>query len=229
MRRYFFLISLFISTVQISAQQLNIPNFAWASHPMKINSISRLPDATVIELSLTNKRSSGGSFCADKNIYILDVLSGKKYYMNNSKGIPVCPDTYKFKNINEVLTFQLYFPPIAENIKYINIIEDCDNYCFSISGVILNKEQNKDINLAYQYYAEQKFDFAIFAFKKVAENYSDYPFGKFYIDLIQIYIEKNDIANAKIWYHKLKTANFIDKDQVLKYLQNTNYYNQLVF
>jgi len=228
MRKYFFLISLFIFTIQVSAQQLDIPNFAWASHPMKINSIKKLQDATVIELSLTNQRTSGGSFCADKNIYIVDVLSGKKYFMNYSKGIPVCPDSYKFTGVGEVLTFQLYFPPIDAKTKYINIVENCDNYCFSISGVILDEGLNKDINLAYQYYTEEKLDFAIFAFKKAVEN-TDYPFGKFYIDLIQIYVEKNDINNAKIWFNKLKSGNFIDKNEVLHHLQNTKYYNRLVF
>lgn len=229
MKKFIFSLIFLIAGLQVSAQQLDIPNFAWATHPMKINKIERTGNATVVELSITNQKASGGNFCTDKNIYIMDVLSGKKYFMNYSKGIPVCPDTYKFTGIGEILTFQLYFPPIDTKTKYINIIENCDNYCFSITGVILNKEFNEDINLGYQYYKENKLDFAVFAFKKAVEKYPDYPFGKFYIDLIQVYIENNDIANAKIWYNKLKSSNFIDKNEVLHQLQNTAFYNQLVF
>ncbi len=229
MKKFIFSLIFLITGLQVGAQQLNIPNFAWATHPMKINKIERMGDVTVVELSITNQKASGGSFCADKNIYIMDVLSGKKYHLLYSKGIPVCPDSYKFAGIGEVLTFQLYFPPVDTKTKYINIVENCDNYCFSISGVILNKDLNEDINLAYQYYKENKLDFAIFAFKKAVEKYPDYPFGKFYIDLIQVYIEKNDVANAKIWYNKLKSSNFIDKNEVLHQLQNAAFYNQLVF
>lgn len=215
--------------LQIGAQQLNIPNFAWATHPMKINKIEQLADLTVVELSITNQLASGGSFCANKNIYLMDVLSGKKYYLLYSKGIPVCPDKYEFTAIGEILTFQLYFPSVDSKTKYINIIENCNNYCFSISGIILNKALNEDINLAYQYYKENKLDFAVFAFKKALEEYPDYPFGKFYIDLIQVYVEKNDLTNAKSWYKKLKSSNFIDREEVLHQLQKASFYSQLIF
>ena len=215
--------------LQISAQQLNMPNFAWASHPMRINKIEQTSNATIIELSITNQRALGGSFCADKNIYIMDVLSGKKYYMQYSKGIPVCPDNYKFSSVGEELSFQLYFPKLPPDIKYINIIEDCNNYCFSISGVILSNEFNSDVNLGYQYYTEDKTDFALFAFKKVIENYPDYPFGKFYLNIIQIYAEKGDYSNAKIWFNKLKALNFLDKATLMEQLQKAPYYSKLIF
>ena len=225
----FILLLFTFSSFQVLAQQLDIPNFAWASHPMTINKIERLADVTVVELSITNKRESGGSFCADKNIYIVDVLSGKKYHLLYSSGIPVCPDSYRFASAGEVLTFQLFFPAIPAETKYINIIEGCTDYCFSISGVILSKEFNEDINLGYQYYQENKLDFALFAFKKAIEKYPDYPFGKFYMNIIHIYAEKGDYTNAKLWYNKLKTLNFQDKNTIMEQLKKAPYYTKLIF
>ncbi len=213
----------------VDAQQLIIPNFAWATHPMQINKIERLGDVTVVELSITNQRTSGGSFCADKDIYIQDVLNGRKYNLLYSKGIPVCPDSYRFSRAGEVLTFQLYFPALDANTKYVNIVENCTEYCFRISGIILLDDFNKDINLGYQYYGENKNEFALYAFKKAIEKYSDYPYGKFYLNIIHIYAELGDFANAKLWYDKLNTINFVDKNQVMEQLQKAPYYNKLVF
>ncbi len=119
----------------------------------------------------------------------------------------------------------------GENSPGANYIPDLDipEADIPLEDIIPEQFLNEDINLAYQYYKENKLDFAIFAFKKAVEKYPDYPFGKFYIDLIQVYIEKNDVANAKIWYNKLKSSNFIDKNEVLHQLQNAAFYNQLVF
>ena len=219
---------IFVSFLGV-AQQLNTPNFAWASHPMTINKIEQKANTTVIELSITNKRTSGGNFCASKNIYIKDILTGKIYNLLYSKGIPVCPYSYKFENAGEVLNFQLFFPKLDMNTKYIDIIENCNEHCFSINGIILSHDFNSDINLGYNYYNDNKLDFAVFAFKKAIEKYPDYPFGKWYINLIQVYAEKGDIAQAKVWFNKLKASKFIDKDKAIHLLQEAPFYKDLIF
>ena len=199
-----------------------------ASHPMRITKIEQLPTSTLIELSIENQ-SPTGSFCADKDIFVQDVLSGIKTQMISSKGIPVCPSKYQFKEVGETLTFQLYFPKISTAFKYLTLVENCDNYCFSVIGIILDKDFNKEIDLGYEYYEAGKLDFALAAFKQAIKNHPEYPFAFLYLNVIQINIEKGDVEKAKKWYNKLNSSNFKDKQQVLDRIKQQSYYTKLLF
>jgi hypothetical protein len=208
------------------SQKLIRPNFALASHPMKVIKISHTTNETIIELSIENQIEYG-SFCADKNIYVQDVLTGKKHYLTKSEGIPVCPDVHEFLFIGEVLYFSLHFPKINTG-KYITLVEDCDEYCFSINGIVLDGEMNTDINLGYSYYAKGNLDAALEAFKSITEKHSDYPFGLYYLNIIQIYSEKNDFKAAKTWFKKIKDSQFKDKEELIRRLKQQSYYSQLL-
>ena len=76
--------SLFFSFSGIT-QVIENPNFAMASHPMKETKIEYLELSTLIELSIENQLSTG-SFCADKNIFVQDVISGLKLLAGKHKG-----------------------------------------------------------------------------------------------------------------------------------------------
>ena len=228
MRYLFVIVFLFIYSFIGISQVIENPNFAMASHPMKVTKIEYLEIGTLIELSIENQLSTG-SFCADKNIFVQDLLSGLKFKLISSKGIPVCPASYNFKQVGEILTFQLYFPKISPTIKYLTLVEDCDNYCFSIIGIILDNEFNKEINLGFEYYEKGKLDFALAAFQQVIEKHPDYPFGFLYLHAIQISVESGNIDKAKKWYEKLNSGLFIDKKQVLDGLKQKPYYKQLIF
>lgn len=228
MRSFIIIVFSFFYSLLGTAQTIDNPNFAMASHPMKVTKVEYLENQTLIELSVENQ-SPTGAFCADKNIFVQDVLSGLKFQLISSKGIPVCPASYKFKHVGEVLTFQLYFPKISPVIKYLTLVEDCDNYCFSIVGIILDNELNKEINMGYDYYENGKLDFALAAFKQAVENHPEYPFGFLYLNIIQIFSEKGDNTNAKKWYNQLKNSLFPDKEYVIDRLKEQPYYKQLIF
>ncbi len=228
MRSLFVIVFLFIYSFIGISQIIEDPNFAMASHPMKVTKIEYLEIGTLIELTIENQ-SPTGSFCADKNIFVQDDLSGLKFKLISSKGIPVCPASYQFKQVGELLKFQLYFPKISPTIKYLTLVEDCDNYCFSIIGIILDNEFNKGINLGFEYYEKGKLDFALAAFQQVIENHQDYPFGFLYCHVIQIYSEIGEMDKAKKWYNKLNNGLYIDKKQVLDRLKQQSYYKQLIF
>ncbi|OQY03405.1 MAG: hypothetical protein B6I20_05115 [Bacteroidetes bacterium 4572_117] len=228
MKSLFIIVFLFIYSFIGISQTIENPNFAMASHPMKVTKVEYLETQTLIELSIENQ-SITGEFCADKNIYVQDALSGLKFQLISSKGIPVCPASYKFKNVGEVLTFQLYFPQINPIFKYLTLVEDCDNNCFSVVGIILDDEFNKEINMGFDYYSKGKLDFALVAFKKAIENHLEYPFGFLYLNVIQILSEKKDYNNAKKWYGKLKNSIFPDKQYVIDRLKQQAYYKQLIF
>jgi len=213
---------------QAFTQVIENPNFAMASHPMRITKFEQLPAGSLIELSIENQ-SLTGSFCADKDIFVQDVLSGIKIQMISSKGIPVCPAKYRFKEVGETLVFQLYFPKINTSFKYLTLVENCNNYCFSIAGIILDQDFNTEIDLGYEYYEAGKLDFALAAFKQAIENHPKYPFGFLYLNIIQVNMEKGDTESAKKWYTKLNNSNFKDKQQVLDRIKQQSYYSQLIF
>ncbi|MFN8256380.1 MAG: hypothetical protein U0W24_11855 [Bacteroidales bacterium] len=227
MKNAIFLFLLVLNAISIKAQKFEKLNFALSSHPMRINKIEILENNTKVDLAIENQIETG-SFCADKNIDLKDVISGKSYHLLTSFGIPVCPDSYKFKFAGEILNFSLYFPKITEKVKFLDIIENCDQYCFSIRGIILDEDMNKDIDLGYDYYTKGKLDFALQAFKMAVENNKDYPYGFLYMNIIQILIEKNDISGAKGWYSKLLSSQFLDRNEVIQRIKKQSYYSKLI-
>ena len=220
------LLLIFIPFLGFSQQLVN-PNFALASHPMKVTNISHTSNETIINLSIENQIETG-TFCADKNIFIQDVISGKKYPLQKSQGIPVCPSNYQFKYVGEILIFQLHFSKINSKTKYLTLVEDCNQYCFSIKGIVLDTDMNKTINLGYDYYAKGKLDFALEAFKMAIDQNPDYPFGLHYFNVIEIYAEKYDYTSAKKWYQKILSADFLDKEELIARLKKQSFYKQLL-
>jgi tetratricopeptide (TPR) repeat protein len=226
MKKLFFLTSFLFIYSSLICQNTDNINFAVSTHPMKVNKIELFQNQTKIELSIENQIKDG-NFCADKKIDLQDVISKNISHLIKAEGIPVCPSNYLFTYVGEVLTFNLYFPSLDSKIKYINIIENCDQYCFSIKGIILSDEMNKEINLGYDYYSKGKLDYALSAFKMALENNADYPFGFLYFNIIQIYVEKEDYSTAKIWFNKLKNSAFHDKNEVISRLKNQQFYNKI--
>lgn len=208
------------------AQELINPNFGLASHPMKVRKISHSANQTIIELAITNQ-SETGSFCADRNIFVQDMQTGDKYQLIKSEGIPVCPANYQFNYVGEVLVFQLYFPKVKAK-KYLTLVEDCDQYCFTIKGIILDEGFNQSVNQGYNYYAKGMSNLALEAFKAAVEQNPDYPFALHYLNIIQIYVEINDLASAKTWYKKIIDSEFEDKIEVLERLKSQPYYSRLL-
>lgn len=217
--------TILLTSFSAFSQPIVNPNIALASHPMTVASISQTLNETVFELAITNQ-SETGTFCADRNIFVEDILTGEKFHLIRSEGIPVCPANYRFNYVGEVLTFRLYFPKI-ESKKFLTLIEDCNQYCFSIKGIVLDAEFNKSINAGYQYYAKGMPNFALQAFKDAINANPDYPFCLYYLNIIQIYAEMNNFKAAKAWYDKIIESDFRDKAAVLDRLKKQPYYKDL--
>jgi hypothetical protein len=225
-----FSISVFILVFNslVISQIIEKPNFSTATHPMTIERIELSYNQTIISLSIENQTEKG-YFCADKNIYLIDALTNKKYKLIKSKDIPVCPETYNFSMVGEVLKFQLIFPKIDTETKYISIVEECRSDCFNIKGVVLDEGFNKDIDLGYTNYASGNTELALSVFQQTLKNHVDYPFGGLYFNIIQILAEKNDMTNAKTWYKKLSNSSLQDKTEVITRLKQLSYYTKLIF
>lgn len=211
-------LTLFLA-INIQSQEIKNPNFAVVSHPMIVDQISYTDENLIIQLTIENK-IIGGSFCADKDIYVQDVLKELKLPLLYSENIPTCPQTYNFRWIGEKLTFQLYFPKPTYQIKYLNIIENCDDNCFSIYGLILDAEMNKLVDQAFSFFDERNYDSSKETLIKLITDYPDYPFGNLYLNLIQVLLIQDNIADAKSYYQQLSDSNFHDKKFILDQLKD---------
>lgn len=128
----------------LSAQSIIQPNYTLKSHEtLNIEKIEILQESTVFHMSIEN-RIPGGYFCADRNIFIV-YPDGTRSRLVSSKGIPVCPQTHRFKKEGEKLDFTLTFPSLKETVS-IDLIEECSDNCFAFYGIVLKDETNKLLN-----------------------------------------------------------------------------------
>jgi hypothetical protein len=198
------------------------PNYALKSHEtLELTKIDLTAQKTLIFLSVEN-RITGGYFCADKNIFIL-YPDGTRSKLTASKGIPVCPDSYKFKTIGEKLNFELTFPPLRPGTQWIDLIEDCSDNCFSFFGVCLNTDLNKRIDEASVLAENEKPAEALIDFIKIAgtiESKNSGIEGLIYINIIKLAKETNNIQKASEWYSKLKLSGIPRNDLYIKHLNS---------
>jgi hypothetical protein len=211
-----------ICTGYSQAQSINNPNYALKSHEtLEISKVDITEQKTVIYLNIENK-IAGGYFCADKNILIL-FPDGTRSNLISSKGIPVCPDSYKFKTIGEKLEFELTFPPLKKNTVWFDLIEDCTDNCFSFYGICLDTDLNKKIEDAVHFAeigepAKATLDFIAIANAINARNTG--IGGLIYMNIIQLSKETGNIAKASEWYGKLKSSDIPRRELYIKHLNS---------
>jgi len=186
-----------------------------------IQKIELKSDATVFYMSIEN-RITGGTFCADKNIYIL-YPDGKKSRLVSSSGIPVCPEVYRFRTPGEKLEFILTFPPIKTGTGWIDLIEDCNDNCFSFYGVLLDNVLNERINEAFTLADRKEYSKAMGAFvsilEKAGKTYTGIE-GLLYINIIKLAIETGDDKKAEEWYNKFRISDAPRLSAYLKFLND---------
>jgi len=210
------------SNANLFSQSYISPNYALKSHEtLELLKVELTPSKTILHLSIEN-RIEGGTFCADRNIYLLDP-EGKKFELKKSLGIPTCPDSYKFKSIGEKLQFTLEFPPFKPGTKWIDIIEDCNNNCFSFYGVTLDADLNKKLNEAFAFASKGIPADNMILFKTILDNIDSQNLGiegLLYINIINAALEDGDKVNAMVWYKRLSTSNAPRATQYIKHLND---------
>lgn len=198
---------LYVPCVQ-SQNSIVSPNYALKSHEtLNINRIETTPKNTIIYLSIENERKDG-YFCADKNIYIF-YPDRKKGKLITSKGIPVCPETYKFQRIGEKLDFQLTFPALKTGTQWIDLVESCSDNCFSFYSICLNSDLNKQIDEATLLAENKETAKALASFIKIAasvEGKNSGVEGLLYMNIVTLAADSGNNSKAEEWYIKLKSA-----------------------
>ncbi len=220
----FFLISaiLFQSGTTILSQTFIRPNYALKSHPtLEIKKVELTPSATKVWMTIEN-RIEGGAFCADRNIYIV-YPDGSRLDLISSSGIPVCPDSYKFKAPGEKLDFVLTFSRMLEGTKWFDLIEDCSDNCFSFYGVLLDEELNRKIDEAFSLAEGNQPSAALINFIKLADekiNKSDALEGLLYLNIIKLSAETGNKAREAEWYYRLQVSGIHEAKRYIKYLND---------
>jgi hypothetical protein len=204
------------------SQSVLTPNTALKSHEtLDITKIVTSAEKTEIFLKVEN-RITGGNFCADRNIYLV-YPDGTRSLLLNSKGIPVCPDTYKFKLPGEKLDFVLTFPPVRPGTGSVNLIEDCQENCFSFYGIILDNNLNNKINDAFALAENNEPSKAVVTFAKIAEetgSTNQGASGLLYMNIVKLYKETKNYVKAFEWYKKLESSGLPETSLYLKHLNS---------
>jgi hypothetical protein len=211
-----------IYTTQTHSQTIDKPNCALKSHEtLEISKVEITGQATLIFLSVEN-RITGGNFCADKNIYLINP-DGSRLKLTIANNIPVCPDTYNFKSVGEKLHFTLEFPPLKAGTKWIDLIEDCTENCFSFYGVSLDNELNKKIDDAYILAENEEPAKALISFIKIADAFDNRNLGikgLIYINIIKLAKETGNNAKAAEWYDRMKSSGVPRLELYIKHLNS---------
>ena len=167
-------------------------------------------------------RTTGGYFCADKNTFIV-YPDGKRVKLTSSNGIPVCPDTYKFKLIGEKLDFILTFPPLEEGNEWIDLIEDCTDNCFSFYGITLDTGLNRRIDEAFALAEKGESAQAINSFIKIAGEAAISKKrieGLLYMNIIKLAERTGNKTLASEWYGKLVSSGSPRSELIIKHLNS---------
>ena len=211
-----------ICATHIHSQTVEKPNSALKSHEtLEISKVEIASDKTVVYMTIEN-RIEGGNFCADRNIYIIDP-EGRRLNLKKATGIPVCPESFKFKSIGEKLQFALEFPSLNTGTKWIDIIEDCTSKCFWFYGITLDNELNRKLDEAFSMASKGKPADSILLFKTILDGIDSQDLGiegLLYINIINAATEDADNVNTIVWYKRLASSHAPRVNQYLKYLND---------
>ncbi|MCK4853790.1 MAG: hypothetical protein KAT31_06005 [Bacteroidales bacterium] len=225
MKTIFYILLLMVGfQVRPVAQVFDKPCFSLSSHPtLEIMSIEKWEDQTVVNIRVKNQRISG-SFCFDKETFIVNSLGSEEWKLTSMDGIPACPDQHRFKSIGEVLDFSLVFPEIPDEVKYIDLREGCEDACVSVKYILLDEEMNDRINEGFILYEIGRLSASLQVFEDIMEagfdNYSP-VFGTLYLYMMSIHYELGQSKEVKRIFNELKESSVIGKDEFIETARDT--------
>jgi hypothetical protein len=206
----------------LSSQSFLQPNYGLKSHEtLVINKIELSEKSATFYLSIEN-RINGGTFCADRNIYVL-YPDGTRVRLLSSTGIPVCPDVHRFKNPGETLDFTLTFPPLKQGIEWIDLIEDCNDNCFHFYGIALDNDLNRKINDAFSLTDNSDPLKAMISFVDILNTVDSRNIGLeglLYVNIVSLARQAGNFGQAADWYKKLKSSGAPRVQDYIKYLND---------
>lgn len=216
-------VSVFLQlSASLAAQSFIQPSYGLKSHEtLIINKVECSEKATTIYLTVENRRV-GGTFCADKNIYIF-YPDGTNIKLLSSNGIPVCPDSHKFQTTGEKLDFTLTFPPLIKGVDWIDLVEDCNDNCFHFYGITLDNDLNRKINDAFTMAESDDPLKAMISLVDILNSTDAKNLGSegfLYVNIISLAREAGNYGQASDWYKKLKNSGAPRLQEYIKFLND---------
>ena len=212
------------SQIPMMAQVYDKPSFSLTSHPtLDIMSIEKWEDQTVLNIRVKNQRISG-SFCIDKETFLLNPLGREEWKLTSMDGIPACPDQHSFKSIGEVLEFSLIFPAIPDEIKYIDLHEGCEDACVSVKYILLDEEMNNRINEGFNLYEIGRLSASLQVFEEIMEaEYDNYSpvFGTLYLYMMSIHYELGKSKEVRRIFDEMNESSIIGKEEFIETARDT--------
>jgi hypothetical protein len=209
---------------QMQAQVYDQPNFSLTSHPtLDIMSVERWEDQTVVNIRVKNERISG-SFCFDRESFLLNSLGTEAWKLTAMEGIPACPDRHRFRSIGEVLDFSLIFPAIPDEIQYIDLVEKCEDACVSVKYILLDEELNQQIREGFNLYEAGRPAAALKVFEDIMESgYDNYSpvFGTLFLYMMSIHHELGQSREARRIFNELKDSAIVGRDEFINTARDT--------
>lgn len=211
-----------IFSAGLSAQSFIQPSYGLKSHEtLIINKVECSEKATTVYLTVENRRI-GGTFCADKNIYIF-YPDGTNIKLISSNGIPVCPDSHKFQTTGEKLDFTLTFPPLKKGVDWIDLIEDCNDNCFHFYGITLDNDLNRKINDAFTMAESDdplKAMISLIDILNATDAKNLGSEGFLYVNIISLARVAGNFGQAADWYKKFKNSGAPRLSEYIKFLSD---------
>ncbi|MZP55104.1 MAG: hypothetical protein GT600_06620 [Bacteroidales bacterium] len=186
-----------------------------------INRIDAASESTTIHLTIEN-RIEGGTFCADRNIYIVHP-DGTRAKLISSEGIPVCPESHRFTSIGEKLDFTLTFPPIKLSTDWIDLIEDCRDNCFYFYGITLDSDLNKKIDELFRFAENGESFKALDGFIELlreTDSRNNGIEGLLYVNIIKLAGDSGNPEQAAEFYKRLRSSGVPGLKHYLQYLND---------
>jgi len=103
------------------------------SRYLKVRAIELTPEHTRIYLSFTNTQYKNGLFNINKNTYITDARSTRRYVLNRTYNCAIAPNSTRIP-YGSTLYFVLEFPPVPAGVSLIDMCEPGSN-AWMIHGI----------------------------------------------------------------------------------------------
>lgn len=141
MKHLYIIVALVFSMVITGFSQSVIynPAFGMTTSPdVNIPKIEITKESTIIHFHFVTTANwiVGGWASVLEDMYIRDVKTGKKYYLQKAENIPYYPERHDFTGPGQELSFTLYFTPVDPATTQIDIIENIE-YGFNFFRVLL--------------------------------------------------------------------------------------------
>jgi hypothetical protein len=208
----------------LQAQIYDQPSFSLTSHPtLEILSVEKWEDQTVVNIRVKNQRISG-SFCFDRESFLQNSLGSEAWKLTSMEGIPACPERHRFMAVGEVLDFSLFFPAIPDEIRYIDLVEKCNEACVSVKYILLDEEMNHKIREGFDLYEAGRPATSLKVFEDIMESgYDNYSpvFGTLFLYMMSIHYELGQSKEARRIFNELKDSDIVGRDEFINAARDT--------